>query len=203
MFDESYQFKLNTLTKMPFITDMETSGKLLNYLYDIHKKIVCDIELGWRFTRDMAIDLGLTHAKNESDTGVVISINSEQSNVDVGHSTIIPEHDRNHRYVHSINPLNWSTCCCKPIMSRNTIKIFKMDNDRKYKFMDTGDKFSAYIGQEGVLKITIYKSGSHSYTIMTDGDNDVFRDGVLHYYDQFLFYDQLKQNILTRIENMN
>jgi hypothetical protein len=203
MFDESYQFKLNTLTKMPFITDMETSEKLLNYLYDIHKKIVCDIELGWRFTRDMAIDLGLNHAKNEFDTGVVISINSEQSNVDVGHSTIIQEHDRNHRYVHSINPLNWSTCCCKPIMSRNSIKIFKMDNDRKYKFMDTGDKFSAYIGQEGVLKITIHKSGSHSYTIMTDGDNDVFRDGVLHYYDQFLFYDQLKQNILTRIENMN
>ncbi|MDD3363712.1 MAG: DUF3089 domain-containing protein [Syntrophomonas sp.] len=150
-------------------------------------QLVAAYIVGWRVTENDLVEYPfLKMAQGETDTGVIVSFNSEA--VDVDYSIIVPES------TFSINPLNWKT-----------------DSTSAGKELNLGACFTDYSGQiateipqltgayidpgRGTLKITDVSSQDYPPVL------DIFKDGVYHLYDYQFFYKNLQENVKTRVES--
>lgn len=154
---------------------------------DFVKNYVACYAIGWSITQD-EIDAcpGLKVAKGESDTGVIISFNSEAENID--DSLTIPKGTK----THAINPLNWMTDNTKADKSLNLGACFT-DYDGNIK-NEIPELTGAYIdATRGALKVTDVTAKEYPPVL------DIFKDGVYHLYDYQFFYRNLEKNVETRI----
>lgn len=152
-------------------------------LYD---NLVAAYAIGWRVTKD---DLDnypcLKMAQNETDTGVIVSFNSEDESVT--DSLMVPKGT----YTYGINPLNWTT-----------------DNTVAGKELNKGACYTSYSGEikkEESQQTGAYRSAERGTLIVTDVDIakyppvlDIFVPGVYHLYDYQFFYRNLQENVAVR-----
>ncbi|MDI9469319.1 MAG: DUF3089 domain-containing protein [Bacillota bacterium] len=155
---------------------------------DFTAKLVACYAIGWSITQDEVDSCpGLKCAKGESDTGVIISYNSEAEYVDS--SLMIPKGTR----TLAINPLNWATDETPADKSLNLGACFtdyggKITNEIPFL---TG----AYIdARRGALVVTDVSAEDYPPVL------DIFQEGVFHLYDYQFFYRNLEKNVGTRID---
>ena len=142
--------------------------------------------IGWRVTeQDIAQYPHLVMAQGESDTGVIVSFNSEAEGIQ--ESLVLPKGMK----TRGINPLNWKTDGTPADRSLNAGACFtKYSGEIKQEIPQlTG----AYLDEErGTLRITDVQPGDYS--------SSLFPDGVYHLYDYQFFYRNLQQNVKVRTE---
>ena len=152
----------------------------------LKNNLVAAYVIGWRITED---DLErypyLKMAQDETDTGVIVSFNTEDASVDG--SLMVPEGT----YTYGINPLNWTT-----------------DSTVADKDLNLGACFTKYSGAISREKdgfTGAYRSAERGTLIVTDVDPDeyppvlsLFSEGVYHLYDYQFFYRNLEQNVAAR-----
>lgn len=153
-------------------------------------QLVACYAIGWRLTQEELVHYPhLKFATGESDTGVIVSFNSEAEYVK--NSFVVPAGVK----TLAINPLNWktdSTPADKSLNIASAIMNYSTGEVEKIPQL-TG----AYIdGERGTLKVTD-----------VDADDDIlknslkiFAKGVYHEYDCQFFAGNLKKNVQTRLE---
>ena len=150
------------------------------------KRMVAAYLIGWCITeRDTAAAPQLKPAQGEKDTGVFVSWNTEAP--DVTASALVPRGARSL----CINPLNWMTDATPAPAELN--KGAKMDS-----MLGGGDSKPHYCGavinpKRGTVN-PIFPEG----TSAPSGMNLMGR-GVYHAQDPFFFYENLRENVQTRI----
>lgn len=148
--------------------------------------LVASYCIGWRITEEDTKQYPhLVMAQGESDTGVIISFNSESADVD--QSIVVPKGVK----TLGINPLNWKTDSTLADKTLNEGACFtKYSGEIKNEIAQlTG----AYLDKErGTLKITDVNAKDYS--------NSLFPDGVYHLYDYQFFYRNLQKNVQIRVE---
>lgn len=152
------------------------------------EKLVACYAIGWALTKeDIESQPLIKPALSESDTGVVISFNSESPETTA--SLIIPEDSVSF----SINPLNWktdSTPASKDLNIGACFTDYSGNITREVPFL-TGCYLDS---KRGALKITDVTPEEYPPVL------DIFSPGVYHLYDYQFFYRNLEQNVLLRIE---
>ena len=152
-----------------------------------NEKLVAAYCIGWRITEDDINNYPhLKMAQGESDTGVIISFNSEAEGVD--ESLVVPKDTK----TLAINPLNWKTDSTPADSSLNKGACFtKYSGEIKKEIPQlTG----AYIDPErGTLRVTDIEPSDYS--------NSLFPDGVYHLYDYQFFYRNLQENVSVRLQS--
>lgn len=150
-------------------------------------KLVAAYCIGWRVTED---DLSryphLKMAEGETDTGVIISFNSEAEGVE--DSIMVPAGTK----TLGINPLNWRTDSTPADKSLNEGACFtKYSGEIKKEIPGlTG----AYLDEtRGTLRVTDVAPGDYS--------NSLFPDGVYHLYDYQFFFKNLQKNVAVRLDS--
>jgi len=155
---------------------------------DFANKLVACYAIGWSVTQDeLDANPGIEFAKGESDTGVIISFNSEAEYID--DSLMIPKGTK----TLAINPLNWMTDGTPADKSLNLGACFTDYNGKITKEIPalTG----AYIDAErGALKVTDVSAEEYPPVL------DIFQEGIFHLYDYQFFYRNLEENVQTRID---
>ncbi len=162
---------------------------LMERLYDNDEyadNLVAAYIIGWRITEDDLREYPhLVMAQEETDTGVIISFNSEAE--DVNTSLIVPDKTV------GINPLNWMTDSTPADESLNLGACFTGYDGTIIK--EENAFCGAYLDDErGTLKVTGIIAEEYS-TIP-----EYFADGVYHIYDYQFFYRNLQQNVNKRVE---
>lgn len=152
------------------------------------EKLVACYAIGWALTKeDIDAQPLIKPALSESDTGVVISFNSESP--ETAFSLMVPENSRSF----SINPLNWktdSTPASKDLNIGACFTDYSGNIIREVPFL-TGCYLDS---KRGALKITDVAPEEYPPVL------DIFSPGVYHLYDYQFFYRNLEQNVLLRIE---
>ena len=154
---------------------------------DLQAQLVAAYLIGWRITQeDLDQFPHLKMAQGETDTGVIVSYNSEASYV-TG-SIILPEGG----YTYGINPLNWRTDSTPADKSENpgTVKLHmdgSADQDRPgytgcYRSEDRGTLIVPDITAEE------YPPGE-----------PLFVEGCYHNFELELFYRSMQQNVKDRV----
>ncbi|MGN0778216.1 MAG: DUF3089 domain-containing protein [Aristaeellaceae bacterium] len=163
--------------------------RLMKDLYGhagLSESLVAAYCIGWRITdEDLQAYPQLKMAQGETDTGVIISFNTEA--VGVEESLILPKGI----HTYGINPLNWKT-----------------DSTPADKSMNLGACLTDYSGsiQAEAAQLTgAYLDPERGSLIATDilpsdYTNSLFPDGVYHLYDYQFFYRNLQQNVHVRVE---
>lgn len=154
---------------------------------DFMEKYVACYAIGWSVTQE-EVDAcpGLIMATGESDTGVVVSFNSEAETID--DSLTIPKGTK----TLAINPLNWATDATMADKSLNLGACFT-DYDGNIT-NEISELTGAYIDSErGALKVTDVTAQEYPPVL------DIFKDGIYHLYDYQFFYRNLEKNVETRI----
>lgn len=153
---------------------------------ELAKRLVAVYAIGWTVTDEELTECPqLKMAEAESDTGVIISYNSEaESAVE---SMIVPAGVK----THGINPLNWRTDSEVADASLNKGACFiNYDGEitKEVKAL-TG----CYIDPvRGTLKV---------FDVMPeDYSNNVFPNGIYHLNDYQFFYRNLQENVKVRIK---
>lgn len=150
-------------------------------------KLVASYAIGWSVTQaELEAYPSLEFASGESDTGSIISFNSEA--ISVTDSLLIPQGTK----TLAINPLNWKTDGTKADKTLNLGACFTDYDGNIVKEIPalTG----AYIDSErGALKVTDVTATEYPPVL------DIFQDGVYHLYDYQFFYRNLEKNVQTRI----
>ena len=164
--------------------------KLMEEYFDnpaYQENLVAAYCIGWRVTDDdLAKYPHLRMAQCESDTGVIISFNSEAEGVE--ESLIIPSGMK----TLAINPLNWKTDSTVADSSLNAGACFTNYAGEIKK--ETAELTGAYLDENrGALRITDLNPADYS--------NSLFPDGVYHLYDYQFFYRNLQQNVAVRLES--
>ncbi len=150
------------------------------------KRMVAAYLIGWCITeRDTAAAPQLKPAQGERDTGVFVSWNTEAP--DVTASALVPRGARSL----CINPLNWKTDATPAPAELN--KGAKVDS-----MLGGGDSKPHYCGavinpKRGTVN-PVFPAG----TSAPSGMNLMGR-GVYHAQDPFFFYENLRENVQTRI----
>ena len=149
-------------------------------------KLIAAYCIGWRITEE---DLEECHhlrmAEGESDTGVIVSFNTE-SPASNG-SIIVPEGIR----TIGINPLNWSTESEFADRSLNAGACFTDYSGSITK--EIPNLTGAYLDPErGTLKAVDVDPADYS--------NSLFPDGVYHLMDYQFFYRNLQENVRVRTD---
>ncbi len=152
------------------------------------KNLVACYAIGWHIAEDdLRAYPGLKFAEGESDTGIIVSFNSEAEHID--DSLMIPKGTK----TLAINPLNWVT---DGIIADNSFNLgacfTNYDGDITNEIPAlTG----AYIHPErGALKVIDVNSKEYPPVL------SIFQDGVYHLYDYQFFYRNLEKNVQTRID---
>ena len=157
----------------------------------IQDQLIACYAIGWRVTREEIAEYPqLRFADGESDTGVIISFNSEAE--DINDSLLIPKGTK----TLAINPLNWKTDGTPADKSLNRGACFTdYSGDIKEEIPElTG----AYIDAErGALKVTDVTPEEYPAGL------SFLEDGVYHLYDYQFFYRNLEENVRTRINAYN
>lgn len=163
---------------------------LKEYFYDdeLSEKLIACYAIGWRITQEEIDEYPyLEVAEGETDTGVIISFNSESE--DITDSLMVPEGTT----TLAINPLNWKTDGTAADKSLNMGACF---TDYSGEIVTEIDELTgAYIDSErGTLKVTDVNSEDYPAVL------DIFEDGIYHLYDYQFFYRNLELNVQLRIE---
>ncbi len=154
---------------------------------DIQHQLIACYAIGWRITEEETREYPqLKFAEGESDTGVIISFNSEAESID--NSLTVPKGTK----TLAINPLNWKTDGAIADKSLNLGACFTDYDGNITKEIDhlTG----AYIDDaRGTLKVTDVTPEEYPAGL------DIFEDGIYHLYDYQFFYRNLQKNVQIRI----
>lgn len=151
-------------------------------------QLVACYAIGWRFTEEEIEEYPqLKAAQGESDTGVVVSFNSEAENAEM--SLMVPPKIK----TLSINPLNWKTDSTPADKSENSGACFT-DYSGEIK-QEINNLTGAYIDENrGTLKVTDISSKDYPSSL------DIMGEGVYHIYDYKFFYRNIEKNVQKRLE---
>lgn len=155
---------------------------------NIQDQLIACYAIGWRITEEEIQEYPqLKFAEGESDTGVIISFNSEEEPID--DSLIVPKGTK----TLAINPLNWKTDSTIADKSLNLGACF---TDYDGNIINEIDNLTgAYIDDvRGTLKVTDVTPEEYPAGL------DIFENGVYHLYDYQFFYRNLQKNVQTRIQ---
>ena len=145
-------------------------------------QLVAAYLIGYTVTDDDLAAAGLTAAQGETDTGVVITYNT-QSVTSAGGPMLMEG-------ANCINPLNWMTDGTPAQASENLGAVFF--NDSTGEFLR---EVPAYCGA------TIdAQTGALTTTISEELEIGPYPEGVYHRYDYAFWYRNLQENIRLRIE---
>lgn len=151
------------------------------------ENFVCAYMIGWPITEEDIEECPyLKPAQGESDTGVIISFNSES--VETQTSVIVPEKTL------AINPLNWKTDSTPASKEENLGACF---TDYSGSIVNEIPNLTGcYIDPErGTLKVTDVTPEEYPAVL------DIFEDGVYHIYDYQFFYRNLQENVKVRVDS--
>lgn len=150
-------------------------------------KLVACYAIGWQVSDEyLAKSKYLKFATAETDTGVIISFNTEDASITSSFAVGENEHSN------CINPLNWKTDGTIAAKELNLGACFY--SGRGVLKSETKALCGAYIEtKRGVLKVTDIN--------MSDYPNKLSfsKDGVYHTYDYQFFYKNLELNVMKRI----
>ena len=153
----------------------------------LQSQLIACYAIGWRLTEEETRTWPqLRAAQGETDTGVIISFNSEAE--EVQDSIMIPRGTK----TLSINPLNWRTDGEKADRELNLGACF---TDYEGKITEEVPALTgAYLDAErGALKVTDIDPEVYSATL------PIFGPGIYHIYDYQFFYRNLQKNVQDRI----
>ncbi len=155
---------------------------------ELQGNLVAAYVVGWPVTGDdLRRSPHLQVAQGETDTGVIISFNSEAPSLKS--SPLLPEGMQSL----SINPLNWRTDGQRAHRSLNRGACFP-DYEGNIKREISG-LAGAYIDpHRGALKVT--DVSPEDYPPLVEG----FGEGVYHVYDYQFFYRNLQENVTARVD---
>lgn len=162
--------------------------RLMRDLFDDEKyssRLAAAYCIGWKLTEeDVKKYPQLIPAEGETDTGVIVTFNSEAESV-TG-SLLVGENEK----TYAINPLNWKTDSTKADKSENLGACF---TDYSGQITEEIPKLTgAYIDEKrGALKVTDVSA--------EDYPAKLFEDGIYHLYDYQFFYRNLQENVKTRL----
>ena len=166
--------------------------RLMKDLFDepkYQRRLVAAYAIGWKLTEDEVKEYPhLMPAMSETDTGVIVSFNSEDK--DITSSLIIGEDEK----TYSINPLNWKTTS---EIADKTLNMGACFTDYSGKIKEEIPNLTgAYIDEKrGALKVTDVKP--------EDYPGKLFDDGIYHLYDYQFFFRNLEENVNTRLSAFN
>lgn len=151
-------------------------------------QLIACYAIGWSITEKEINEYPqIKFAKGESDTGVIISFNSEAENID--NSLSVPKGTK----TLAINPLNWKTDSTIADKSLNLGACFTDYDGNITK--EINNLTGAYIDNvRGTLKVTDVTPEEYPAGL------DIFEDGIYHLYDYQFFYRNLQKNVQTRID---
>lgn len=154
----------------------------------VNDLLVACYAIGWSITEaELEEYPHLRFATGETDTGVIISFNSEAEFVT--DSLLIPAGTR----TLAINPLNWETDSTPAGKAENLGACFT-DYDGSI-VTEIPQLCGAYIDPiRGALKVTDVTPEEYP-PVLT-----IFSDGVYHLYDYQFFYRNLQENVGVRLE---
>ena len=150
---------------------------------EVNELLVACYAIGWRITQEeLEAYPHLRFAAGETDTGVIISFNSEAEGVT--DSLLIPAGTR----TLAINPLNWETDGTPAGKEENLGACF---TDYSGEIVSEIPHLTgAYIDLErGALKAPDVSAQEYPPGL------DIFSDGVYHLYDYQFFYRNLQANV--------
>ncbi len=155
---------------------------------DLQDLLVACYAIGWRVTEeDMEEYPYLTYAEDADDTGVLITFDVEDPEIE--DSIIIPKGTKSL----CINPLTWSTDDAVADKSLNLGACFT--NYDGEIVQEIPEFTGAYIDEErGALKVTDVSPEDYPSGL------SIFEDGSYHTYDYEFFYRNLQDNVQTRID---
>lgn len=155
---------------------------------DMLDQLIACYAIGWGITEEECQQYPqLRPAQGESDTGVMISFNSEAE--DIRDSLPVPMGTK----TLAINPLNWKTDSTVADKSLDLGACFTDYDGHITK--EVKDLTGAYIDDvRGTLKVTDIRPEDYPSGL------DLFEDGVYHLYDYQFFYRNLQKNVQTRID---
>lgn len=162
--------------------------RLMRDLFDDEKyssRLAAAYCIGWKLTEeDVKKYPQLIPAEGETDTGVIVTFNSEAESV-TG-SLLVGENEK----TYAINPLNWKTDSTKADKSENLGACF---TDYSGQITEEIPKLTgAYIDEKrGALKVTDVSA--------EDYPAKLFENGIYHLYDYQFFYRNLQKNVKTRL----
>ena len=150
-------------------------------------KLVAAYCIGWRITeKDIADYPHLKVAQGETDTGVIISFNSEAEGVE--DSIMVPKGTK----TLGINPLNWKTDSTPADKSLNEGACFTKYSGGIKK--EIPQLTGAYLDEaRGTLRVVDVAAADYS--------NSLFPEGVYHLYDYQFFFRNLQENVAVRLES--
>jgi len=191
---DAFNYYINNLNNgRPFIIAGHSQGtmalielikKEFGNSEDLRKRLVAAYLIGYTVTdEDLALS-GLTAAQGESDTGVVVTFNT-QSATSVGGPMLM-------KGANCINPLNWKTDATPADASLNKGAVFF--NDSTGEFLREAPQYcGAEINPEtGALMTT---------KIEDELEIGPYPEGVYHRFDYALWYRNIEQNVKVRIES--
>ena len=152
-------------------------------------RLVAAYAIGWRITAAECKKYPqLKIAQSQSDTGVIISFNSEADFIT--DSLMVPSGTK----TLGINPLNWKTDSTPAAASSNPGSCFLT---RKGQIKsEVKNLCGCYLDPvRGTLKITGIRPSDYP------SGPDLFPTGVYHTYDYQFFYRSLQQNVIDRLKN--
>lgn len=152
---------------------------------EYQEKLVAAYCIGWRITEeDLAQYPHLQMAQGETDTGVIISFNSEAEGID--ESLVVPKGIK----TLGINPLNWKTDQTPADKSLNLGACFTRYSGEIKR--EVAQLTGAYLDEtRGTLRVTDVSPSDYT--------NSLFPKGVYHLYDYQFFYRNLQQNVAVRL----
>lgn len=152
------------------------------------KQLVACYAIGWRITREEINQYPhLKFAQGETDTGVIISFNSEGESAES--SLMIPQNMK----TLAINPLNWKTDGTPASKDLNYGACF-VNSDGEIK-EEIAQFTGAYIDSDrGALKVTDVTEDNFP------GSEGEYEIGIFHSYDYQFFYRNLEKNVQDRIK---
>lgn len=148
------------------------------------KQLVAAYLIGYSVTeQDLQKYPWLTMAQGETDTGVIVSYNTQLPQS--GRSYVLKEGAR------SINPVNWKTdSTVAPASAHKGAVIFNAVTGEKQE--EVPHLSDAYLEKEtGALVVQVDP-------VKYNASQTVFPAGVLHMYDYMFFYNNLKENVQKR-----
>lgn len=155
---------------------------------EVNDLLVACYAIGWRITEEELEECPhLRFAAGETDTGVIISFNSEAESVT--DSLMIPAGTR----TLAINPLNWKTDSTPASREENAGACF---TDYSGSIVtEIPHLTGAYIDpQRGALKVPDVSPQEYPPVL------SIFSDGIYHLYDYQFFYRNLQENVGVRID---
>lgn len=155
---------------------------------NMQNQLIACYAIGWSITvEETQAYPQLKFAEGESDTGVIISFNSEAESID--NSLTVPKGTK----TLAINPLNWKTDSTIADKNLNLGACFTDYDGNIIK--EINHLTGAYIDDaRGTLKVTDITPEEYPAGL------DLFEDGIYHLYDYQFFYRNLQKNVQTRID---